>query len=70
MAKAKAKKEAKSLQITLVKSPIGYDNKQRVIADSLGLHKMQSSVTIYDTPTMRGMINKISHLLRVEEVTA
>ncbi len=63
------KTENKLLKITLVKSPIGYNGKQRVIAQSLGLRKMQSSVTIHDTPTIRGMIDKISHLLRVEEVT-
>jgi large subunit ribosomal protein L30 len=61
-------KESKTLKVTLVKSPIGYDKKQRVVANSLGLRKMQSSVIVHDTPTMRGMINKISHLLRVEEV--
>lgn len=61
-------KDAKALKVTLVKSPIGYNAKQRVIVQSLGLRKMQSSVIVYDTPVMRGMINKVSHLLRVEEV--
>ncbi|MFN8376266.1 MAG: 50S ribosomal protein L30 [Anaerolineae bacterium] len=63
-------KDAKLIKITLVKSPIGYDSKQRVIAQSLGLRKLQSSVTIHDTPVIRGMINKIGHLLQVEEVKA
>jgi large subunit ribosomal protein L30 len=64
-----SKKEAtKTLKVTLVKSPIGYNKSQRVVANSIGLRKMQSSVIVHDTPTMRGMINKISHLLRVEEV--
>jgi large subunit ribosomal protein L30 len=63
-----SKKVSKQLKVTLVKSPIGYDKKQRVVANSLGLRKLQSSVTIHDTPVMRGMINKISHLLLVEEV--
>lgn len=58
------------IKITLVRSPIGYDAKQRVIAQSLGLRKLQSSVVLKDSPSIRGMINKISHLLRVEEVKA
>jgi large subunit ribosomal protein L30 len=60
--------QAKTLKITLVRSPIGYAAKQRLIAETLGLRKLQSSVTLKDSPSIRGMINKISHLLRVEEV--
>ncbi|NWF67781.1 MAG: 50S ribosomal protein L30 [Chloroflexi bacterium] len=61
--------EVKTLKVTLVKSTIGYNAKQRRIAQSLGLRRLQSSVIVDDTPTTRGMINKISHLLRVEEVS-
>jgi large subunit ribosomal protein L30 len=58
---------AKSLTIKLTKSPTGYNRKQRLIADALGLRKLHSSVTQYDSPTIRGMINKIPHLVTVEE---
>lgn len=55
------------VKITLVKSPIGYNKKQRAIAVSLGLRKMQSSVIQEDTPDIMGKVHKISHLVKVEE---
>ena len=58
----------KSLRVTLVKSPIGYNQKQRATIEALGLRKMQSSRIHKDTPQIRGMIDKVRHLLRVEEV--
>ena len=58
------------LKITLVKSVIGYSEHQRKIVKALGLGKTQSSVIQEDTPNIRGMINKISHLVSVEEVKA
>lgn len=65
--KKKAQKE-KALRITLVKSPIGYEKSQGYTARSLGLRRMNASVVQKDTPQIRGMINKISHLLKVEEI--
>jgi len=59
---------AKSLKITLVRSVIGYVQKQRITVKTLGLRKLNSSVTHNDTPQIRGMINVVSHLLRVEEI--
>lgn len=55
------------VKITLVKSPIGYNKKQRAIAVSLGLRKMQSSVVQEDTPDIMGKVRKIAHLVKVEE---
>jgi len=55
------------LKITLVKSLIGRPEKQRVTVRTLGLGKVNSSVIHEDTPQIRGMINKVSHLLKVEE---
>jgi large subunit ribosomal protein L30 len=55
------------IKITLVKSPIGYNKKQRVIAESLGLKKLHSSVVQENTPDILGKVHKISHLLKVEE---
>jgi large subunit ribosomal protein L30 len=59
---------ANELKITLIKSVIGYDKKQRAIVKSLGLGKMQSFVFQKDTPDIRGKINKVPHLLKVEEI--
>lgn len=58
---------AKKLTITLVKSPIGYQKNQRTVAVALGLKKLNSTVQHDDSPTIRGMVNKISHLLSVVE---
>ena len=60
----------KKLRITLVKSPIGYSKRQKETVRSLGLRRLQSSVVHDDTPPIRGMINKISHLVKVEEIEA
>lgn len=59
----------KKVRITLVKSPIGYQKNQKEIVKSLGLRKMQSSRVVEVTPQMQGMIDKVSHLLEIEEVT-
>ena len=58
----------KMVRVTLVKSPIGYNQKQRATVEALGLGKLQSSRVHKDTPQIRGMINKVRHLVRVEEV--
>jgi large subunit ribosomal protein L30 len=56
----------KKITITLVKSPIGYSHRQKAIVKALGLGKMNSSVERVDVPTIRGMITKVSHLVKVE----
>ncbi len=61
---------AKMLRITLVRSPIGYSIRQKQTVRLLGLRKLHQVVERPDTPTVRGMVNKIPHLLRVEEVEA
>lgn len=55
------------LKITLVRSLIGRPGNQRITVRTLGLGKLNSSVIQEDTPQIRGMINKVSHLLKVEE---
>ncbi len=62
------KKRQKVLRITLVKSPIGYSQKQKQTVRSLGLRKMHQTVEHVDTPALRGMIAAVSHLVSVEEV--
>ena len=59
---------AKDLRITLVKSTIGSLPKQRLNVEALGLGKLNSSVVQKDNPAIRGMIRKISHMLKVEEI--
>jgi large subunit ribosomal protein L30 len=62
-----AKKQAKTLRIKLTKSPIGYSQRQKDTVRSLGLRKMNQVVEHDDTDVIRGMINKVSHLVTVEE---
>ncbi len=62
------KQSGKLLKVTLVKSPIGYNSRQKETVKSLGLRRMSQSVLIGDGPQIRGMINKVRHLVTVEEV--
>lgn len=55
------------LKITLNKGLVGKTKEQRRVVTALGLGKFGSSVVHHDSPTIRGMVNKISHLLKVEE---
>jgi large subunit ribosomal protein L30 len=57
----------KMLKIKKVKSEIGRPEKQRKVLRGLGLNKINSTVTLADTPQTRGMINKVIHLVSVEE---
>jgi large subunit ribosomal protein L30 len=63
----KAEIQGKVLRITLVRSPIGYAERQKKTVRALGLRRMNQTVEHADTPQIRGMIAKIPHLLRVEE---
>jgi len=58
----------KKLRITYVKSAIGYSIRQKATIQALGLRKMNQSVIQDDTPVVRGMVAKVNHLVRVEEV--
>ena len=62
-----AKKSPKSLKMTQIKSAIGYNQKIKKTLRALGLRKMHQSVVHADTPVIRGMVNKISFLLKVDE---
>jgi large subunit ribosomal protein L30 len=57
---------ASRLKITLVKSPIGYAQDQKNTVKALGLGKMWRTVVKNDTPDIRGMVNKVRHLVKVE----
>ena len=56
------------LKITLKKSAIGYNEKQKATVKALGLRKLNSSAVKPDNPQIQGMIKKISHLIEVEQV--
>ena len=58
--------EKKMLKITLVKSTIGFNEKQFKIVESLGLRRIRHSVTLADTPEVRGALLKVRHLVTVE----
>jgi large subunit ribosomal protein L30 len=64
MAKAKDNK----LRVTLVKSKFGRLKNHKACVAGLGLRRMHQTVEVMDTPENRGMINRISYLLQVEEV--
>jgi large subunit ribosomal protein L30 len=53
--------------VTLVRSPIGYNQKQKDTVRALGLRRMNQTVEHPDTPAVRGMLDKVVHLIRVEE---
>jgi large subunit ribosomal protein L30 len=56
------------LRVKYVRSAIGYAQDQKDTIRSLGLRKLQRTVEVEDSPAMRGMINKVRHLVQVEEV--
>jgi len=58
------------LRIKWVKSAIGYSKDQKATIRALGLHKLQQTVEHEDNPVMRGLIRKVNHLVKVEEVVS
>ncbi|QZA77077.1 50S ribosomal protein L30 [Deefgea tanakiae] len=58
--------DVKTIKVTLVKSLIGRLEAHKACARGLGLRRMNSSAVVIDTPANRGMVNKISYLLKVE----
>ncbi len=59
--------KAKEIKVTLVKSKFGRLKSHRACVAGLGLRKIHQTVTVIDTPENRGMINRISYLVSVEE---
>lgn len=58
----------KKLKITLVRSYIGRPQNQRKVLRGMGLEKLNRTVLMNDTPEIRGMVKKVSHLVSVEEL--
>jgi large subunit ribosomal protein L30 len=62
-----AKTDVKKIKITLVRSGIAQAGKHKVVLAGLGLRKLNKAVLRPDTPEIRGMINKVNHLVQVEK---
>jgi large subunit ribosomal protein L30 len=62
-----AKSKTKRVRVTWTRSAIGRDEKQGRIIAALGLRRLNQTVEHDDSPTIRGMINKVPHLVEVEE---
>lgn len=58
----------RKVQVTWVKSSIGYSRRQKGTIRALGLHRLGDSVEHVDTPVIRGMLDKVSHLVQVQEL--
>ena len=56
----------KTIQVTLVKSPIGFNKRQKATVKALGLTKLHQTVEKADNEAVRGMINAVSHLVEVK----
>jgi large subunit ribosomal protein L30 len=63
----KAASKVKIVSVTLIKSPIGYSERQKGTVRALGLRRLHQTVEHVDTPVLRGMVNKVSHLVEVQE---
>ncbi|HSB89863.1 MAG TPA: 50S ribosomal protein L30 [Anaerolineales bacterium] len=57
----------RTLRVTLVRSPIGYDWRQKRTVRALGLRRLNQTVEQADTPAVRGMLASVRHLVSVEE---
>ena len=68
--KAASKAKGKTIRVTQIGSPIGRKPDQRATLIGLGLNKMHRTRELEDTPSVRGMINKISHLVKIEDDAA
>ena len=58
---------AATLNVTLVRSMIGRPEAERKVLKGMGLTKLNKTVQLEDTPAIRGMINKVQHLVKAEE---
>lgn len=56
------------IRITQIKSKIGSTQRQKKTLEALGIKKINGSVEVENTPQIKGMVNKLAHLLKVEEI--
>ena len=67
MANHRTDTKGDTVKVTLVKSPIGFKNNQGAVVRSLGLRRIRHTVELKDTPSVRGMIHKVRHLVEVTD---
>jgi large subunit ribosomal protein L30 len=67
MANQRTDTRGDTVTVTLVKSPIGFKNNQAAVVSGLGLRRIRHTVTLKDTPAVRGMIHKVRHLVEVSD---
>ena len=60
-------KSSGTITVTLVRSPIGFNRNQATVVRSIGLRRIRHTVELKDTPSTRGMIHKVRHLVTVQE---
>ena len=61
------KSEGKTIRLTLIHSPIGYPKPQKATIKALGFRRLHQTVEHVDTPVLRGMMDKVVHLIKIEE---
>jgi len=62
-----SKPSSGKIRVTLVRSPIGYSERQKRTVRALGLRRMHQTVEHADTPAVRGMVASVTHLVQIEE---
>ncbi|MBI2832198.1 MAG: 50S ribosomal protein L30 [Chloroflexi bacterium] len=67
MKRPRSQRPVAKLRVILVKSGIGYAEDQKRTLKALGLRRMNQSVVHEDSPSLRGMVSKVRHLVKVEE---
>ena len=63
----KKETSGKTIRVTWVRSAIGYHKDQKATVKALGLRRLHQTIEHKDTPALRGMLNKVIHLLKIEE---
>lgn len=66
MANERTDTKGGTISVTLMKSPTGFDGRQRVVVRGLGLRRIRHTVELKDTTAVRGMIHKVRHLVEVK----
>jgi large subunit ribosomal protein L30 len=67
MANDRTDTKGATMKVTLMKSPIGFNNNQAAVVRGLGLRRIRHTVELKDTPSARGMIHKVRHLVEVAD---
>ena len=65
MRRSRRNETAPRVKVTLVRSPIGYDKRQALVVRGLGLRRIGHSIDVVDNSSIRGMLHKVRHLVRV-----